>query len=169
LVFPVNAELDRKNYIVRDFVEYYQSVDGVFFPIKITSSLASDPAKTQNLKPSGKVAALSIKLNQPLEIPEIKFPSGTIVFVDNDTDSDSETNGYIWGDDNKPLKKLTDKDYESALQNYKAEKEKNVTYIKITTFPNAFCFLIAIGVGIVIVIVIFLVVIFSKNKKDKKA
>jgi len=99
-------------YTVNNFIEYHTSEDGAFFPVKISTCRTDDINKLDNLTITGKVAVSAINLNQPVDIPEIVFPPGVIVIV---TEPETEKlTSYIWGENNKPLKVLTQADYDAA-------------------------------------------------------
>ena len=116
LVFPLNTKTIEENvpyrYVVNDFVEYYKSKDGAFFPVKIKSGATDDINKLDDLRISGKVAVSDITLNQPVDVPAIEpeFPPGLVVIIEES----GKTTSYIWGDDGKPLKVLTSADYKVA-------------------------------------------------------
>ena len=119
IVFPFNMVLDETAiantpyYGVRDFIEYHPSADGAFFPVKIIASQTDDINKLEGLEPIGKTAALSIILNEPVDVPAIEFPPGAIVVIEED----EQHTTYIWGENNEPLKVLTEEDYEEAARN----------------------------------------------------
>jgi len=117
IVIPLDSEIRRNvpslpYYRVRDFIEYHASDNGAFFPVKIIASQTDDINKLEGLEPIGKTAALSIILNQPVDVPAIEFPPGAIVVIE---DAGNHT-PYIWGENNEPLKVLTEADYEEAAR-----------------------------------------------------
>ena len=123
IVVPFSADLGETDdvaripyYGVRDFIEYHPSGDGAFFPVKMIRSQTDDINKLEDLEPIGKTAALSIVLNQPVDVPAIEFPPGAIVVVEEA----GEFISYIWGEQNEPLKVLTQEDYEEAARNRQA-------------------------------------------------
>jgi hypothetical protein len=154
IAFPVDINIDRGIYIVRDFIEYYHSEDGALFPMKITSSLTNNIVKLTDLEPKGKVAIINISLNKPIEIPEIEFPQGLVVSINDETGLTS----YIWGEDNKPLKKLTSEDYE-LVKKEMGKKVKRPLNLSIYEYIRI--------VFIITGIVIILFVIFLKRKNQK--
>jgi hypothetical protein len=114
-------------YVVNDFIEYHTSEDGVFFPVKISTGLIDDINKLGNHGITGKVAVTSITLNQPVDVPEIVFPPGIVVIVE-DPEAEERLTSYIWGEDNKPLKVLTQADYDAAAEEYES---------RMNTLPKA--------------------------------
>jgi hypothetical protein len=142
-------------YLVRDFVEYYHSEDGALFPIKIIGSVTQNIDLLTNLEPTGKVAVLDISLNKEVEIPPIEFPPGVVVAVQEGEEHIS----YLWGKNNKPLKKLTSDDYELIKKEY--EKNSNRT-----KNPHVFSYtrIILFIAGIIMI----LLAIFLKRKNIKK-
>ena len=148
------GSLDKSfSYTVRDFVEYHSSGDGAFFPVKIVASLTDDIDKLENLGTIGKTSALSIILNQPVDVPAIEFPPGAIVVIEED----EKYTSYIWDEGNKPLKVLTDEDYEAAARAGPGlPPREGISTIRIV--------FIVIGI-IMIVVALVLMALWRENKK----
>jgi len=102
------------NYSVRDFVEYHTSADGAFFPVKKKLGVTSDINKLDGLEVTGRLAVSSITVNQPVDVPSVEIPPGVVVAVVEKVGEERKTTSYIWGEDNKPLKVLTQADYDAA-------------------------------------------------------
>ena len=107
---------------MRDFVEYHSSEDGAFFPVKIESNGVSDINKLDTPIKFGKVAVSNIILNKPVDIPAIEpeFPPGLVVIVEEP----EKLTSYIWGEDGKPLKVLTQADYKAAEETRRKAREQ---------------------------------------------
>ncbi len=125
IIFPVNFGAQDVNvpidYSVRNFVDYHSSENGAFFPVKIELCVTKNIEDLENPTMMGKLAVLDIKLNEPVEVPEIEFPPGVVVTVEES----GNFKNYLWGEDNKPTKLLTTEDYEAAKKKY--EKRQKAT------------------------------------------
>jgi len=134
-------------YLVKDFVEYHVSEDGAFFPVKIQSCFTEDINKLEDRTVTGRVAVSSITVNQPIDVPAIEFPPGVIVVVD---EGPEKFESYIWGQDNKPQKVLTEDDY-------KAAKEARILARGQVVLPTRFSItrIILIVVGLALIFITF--------------